>query len=129
MKELQAVKKAWLIGAVVILLIVAGDIAARRAGMGGSDWMLYTVWGAFATAVFITTYLAPRHKLIVGMSHTVTISLLFAFSNWIQSQMGMASDKGFGTIFALIYISSFIPALFATAGGMLLSARKEKETQ
>jgi len=126
MKELRMIKKAWLAGAIVILLIVAGDIAARRAGLGGSEWMLYGVWGAFAAAVFLTTYLAPRHKLIVGMSHTVTISLLFALSNWIQSTMGLASDKGFGTVFALIYISSFIPALVATAAAMLLSAGRDK---
>ena len=124
MKEIQIIKKAWLTGAVVILLIVAGDILARKAGMGGSRWMLYVVWGTFAIAVFLTTYLAPRHKLVVGMSHTVTISLLFALSNWIQAQMGMADDKGFGVIFALIYVTSFIPALIASVMGLILS-RKE----
>ena len=124
MREIQIIKKAWLAGAVVILLVVAGDILARRAGLGGSIWMLYAVWGTFAIAVFLTTYLAPRHKLIVGMSHTVTISLLFALSNWMQSQMGMADNKGFGVIFSLIYVTSFIPALIASAIGLLLSKKE-----
>lgn len=128
MKQIKALKRAWLIGAVIIVLIVAGDILARRAGLGGREWMLYLVWGAFMVAVFVSTYLSPKHKLIVGMSHTLTVSLLFALSNWIQSRMGagvdLGDDKGFGVVFALIYVTSFIPALIASVVGLLLSARK-----
>ena len=87
--------------------------------------------GTLYVAVFLSTYAAPRHKLIVGMSHTLTVSLFFALSNWIQSLMGMGIDmdegKGFGVIFALIYVTSFIPALIAAVVGLILSGKNEKK--
>ncbi len=128
--NIKAIQSAWLKGALLIVIIVMGDIFARKAGVGGSEWLLYFVWGLFMVAVFISTYTAPEHKLIVGMSHTLTISLLFALSNSIQSLLGMGVDiggeKGFGVVFALIYVTSFIPALIAAVAGLLLSVQKEK---
>lgn len=127
--KINDVKSAWIKGALLIVIIVMGDIFARKAGVGGSEWLLYLVWGFFMVAVFVSTYTAPQHKLIVGMSHTLTISLLFALSNWIQSLLGMGVDlggeKGFGVVFALIYVTSFIPALIAAVAGLLLSAKKD----
>lgn len=129
--KIKDIKSAWLKGAILIVIIVVGDIFARKAGLGGSEWLLYLVWGFFMVAVFISTYAAPRHKLIVGMSHTLTISLLFALSNWIQSLLGMGGDlggeKGFGVVFALIYVSSFIPALIASVAGLILSGKKDEK--
>jgi hypothetical protein len=126
-KEIQS---AWFKGALLILFIVVGDIIARKMGLDGSEWLLYLVWGLFMVAVFVSTYMAPRHKLIVGMSHTLTISLFFTLSNWIQSLLGMGVDmggeKGFGVVFALIYVTSFIPALIAALAGLYFSAKKEK---
>ena len=128
--EINELKSAWIKGALLIVIIVVSDIFARKAGVGGSEWLLYLVWGFFMVAVFVSTYTAPRHKLIVGMSHTLTISLLFALSNWIQSLLGMGVDmggeKGFGVVFALIYVTSFIPALIASVIGLLLSANKDE---
>ncbi len=127
MIQINSLKNAWLTGAIIIVLIVAGDILSRKLGFGGADWMLYFVWGAFMLAVFATTFISPSHKLILGMSHTITISLLFALSNWIQSRMGMAvdlgGDNGFGVVFALIYVTSFIPALIASVMGLIFSKR------
>ena len=124
----RKVKKAWLQGAALIVLIVAGDIAARTAGVTDANWLLYLVWGLFMVAVYITTRNAPEHKLVTGMSHTLTISLLFALSNWIQWKLGVGSgigEKGFGIIFSLIYVTSFIPALIAAIAGLLTSVRRE----
>jgi|GEM_PF-3890049 len=126
----KMIQSAWFKGALLIVFIVVGDIIARKMGLGGSEWLLYLVWGFFMVAVFISTNAVPQHKLIVGMSHTLTISLLFALSNWIQSLLGMDVDmggeKGFGVVFALIYVTSFIPALIATVAGLLLSTKKDK---
>ena len=126
----KMIQSAWLKGALLIIFIVIGDIVARKAGVGGSEWLLFLVWGLFMVAVYLSTYTAPQHKLIVGMSHTLTISLLFALSNWIQTLMGMGVDmggeKGFGVVFALIYVTSFIPALIAAVAGLLFSAKKDK---
>jgi hypothetical protein len=131
MEQKGSIQKAWLIGAAIIVLIVAGDIAARRAGLGGEKWMLYAVWSAFMVAVFISTTLSPKHKLVTGMSHTLTISLLFAISNWVQFRTGtsvdLGGDKGFGIVFALIYVTGFIPALIAAGAGLLLSGRKNSD--
>ncbi len=128
--NIKEIQSAWLKGALLIVFIVVCDIIARKMGLGGSEWLLYLVWGLFMVAVFISTYTAPQHKLIIGMSHTLTISLLFALSNWIQSLMGMGVDmggeKGFGVVFALIYVTSFIPALIAAVSGLILSGKKEK---
>ena len=128
--NIKAIQSAWLKGALLIVIIVMCDIVARKAGVGGSEWLLYLVWGLFMVVVFISTYTAPEHKLIVGMSHTLTISLLFALSNWIQSLLGMGVDmgggKGFGVVFALIYVTSFIPALIAAVIGLLLSSKKDE---
>ena len=125
---LKAVQYAWFKGALLIVLIVLGDIIARKMGFGGSEWLLYFVWGLFMVAVYLSTYTTPMHKLIVGMSHTLTISLLFALSNWIQSHLDMGVDlgreKGFGVVFALIYVTSFIPALFASVLGLIISGEK-----
>ncbi len=126
---IKMIQSAWLKGALIIILIVLGDIVARKAGLSGSEWLLYLVWGLFMVAVFISTYTSPAHKLIVGMSQTLTISILFALSNWIQTLMGMGVDmsgeKGFGVVFALIYVTSFIPALIAAVAGLLLSAQEK----
>jgi len=84
MEQKGSIQKAWLIGAAIIVLIVAGDIAARRAGLGGEKWMLYAVWSAFMVAVFISTTLSPKHKLVTGMSHTLTISLYVTGYNSAQ---------------------------------------------
>ena len=127
MSEKSAIRKAWLYGAGLILFIVIGDIALRRCVFGGSEWLRYVVWGLFMAAVFISTYFAPRHKIIVGMFHTLTISALFAFLNWVQSLLGMPVDlggaKGFGVVFSLIYVTSFIPALIASVAGLLFSKK------
>ncbi len=126
----KMIQSAWFKGALLIVFIVVGDIIARKAGVGGSEWLLFLVWGLFMVAVFISTYMAPQHKLIVGMSHTLTISLLFALSNWIQTLLGMGVDmggeKGFGVVFALIYVTSFIPALIAAVAGLFLSTKNDK---
>lgn len=131
MSEKNVIKKAWLYGAGLILFIVIGDIALRTSGFGGSEWLLYVVWGLFMAAVFISTYFAPRHKIIVGMSHTLTVSVLFAFFNWAQSRLGMSVDlegaKGFGVAFSLIYVTSFIPALIASIAGLLFSKKSEEQ--
>lgn len=128
MSEIKGIKRAWLAGAVLVVLIVAGDIAARKAGLGGREWMLYLVWALFMVAVFLSTILAPAHRVIVGMSHTLTISFLFALSSWIGSHTGAPADpgseKGFGVVFALIYVTSFIPALIAAAAALLFSVQK-----
>ena len=130
-ESFKAVRSAWLKGALLIVIIVLIDIIARKMGLSSSTWLLFLVWGLFMVAVFLSTYTAPRHKLIVGMSHTLTISLFFALSNWIQSLMGMGVDmggeKGFGVVFALIYVTSFIPALIAAAAGLLFSAKHDEE--
>jgi|LGVC01.1.fsa_nt_gb hypothetical protein len=126
----KAIQPAWNKGALLIIFIVIGDIVARKAGVAGSEKLLFFVWGLFMVAVFVSTYTAPQHKLIVGMSHTLTISLLFALSNRIQSLYGIGVDiggaKGFGAVFALIYVTSFIPALIAAVAGLIFSARKDK---
>ena len=127
MIRFEGLIKPWVIGVVIILIIVLSDVAIRRAGMGSNSWMLYYVWGMFMVAVFITSYLAPVHKLILGMSHTLTISFLFALSNLIQSNIGMATDMGgkggFGVVFSLIYVTSFIPALIASVIALVVSSR------
>ena len=128
--NIKVIQSAWLKGSLLIVFIVVCDIIARKAGVGGSELLLFLVWALFMVAVFISTFAAPQHKLIVGMSHTLTISLLFALSNWIQSFMGMGVDiggeKGFGVVFALIYVTSFIPALIAAVAGLLFYGKKDK---
>jgi uncharacterized membrane protein len=125
----RATGKAWLIGAGIIVVVVLGDIVMRRAGFGSSEWLLYLVWSLFMAAVYLSTYYAPRYKLIVGMSHTLTISVLFAVSNQIQSWLGMGVDmseeKGFTVVIALIYVTSFIPALIASVAGLLFSKQQD----
>lgn len=126
---ITAVGLAWLRGALLIVIIVIGDGVARKLGFGREVWLLYLVWGLFMAAVFLSTYFAPKHKLIVGMSHTLTISALFAGSNWLQSVLGMpanfSKEQGFFIIVALIYVSSFIPALIAALIGMVASSVKK----
>ncbi len=128
---LKVIQSAWIRGALLIFFIVAVDIITRKMSLGESEWLLYFVWVIFMVAVYISTYTAPRHKLIVGMSHTITISLLFALSNWIQSHLGMGVDlggeKGFGVVFALIYVTSFIPALIASVVGLIISGKNYKK--
>lgn len=131
MSEKGTIRKAWLYGAGLILFIVIADLALRRSGFGGSEWLLYVVWGLFMAAVFVSTCFAPRHKMIVGMSHTLTISALFAFLNWVQSLLGTPVDlggtKGFAVVFSLIYVTSFIPALIASIAGLLFSKKSEEQ--
>ncbi len=66
-EEFQAILSVWIKGALLIILIVAVDIIIRKMGMSGSNMLLYFVWGLFMVAVFISTTLSPRHKLVTGM--------------------------------------------------------------
>jgi hypothetical protein len=128
--EIRIVGKAWLTGAVIILLIVVGDALLRQTDIAIGNWLLYAVWGSFMLAVYLTARFAPRHKLITAMSHTLTISFLFALSNLIRTALGISVDlggeRGFGIVFALVYVTSFIPALIAATVGMIVSGRGEE---
>jgi len=122
--------QAWLRGALLIVLIVSADSFVRYAGYGQKEWLLYLVWGLFMVAVYITTYSAPIYKIITGVSHAVTIAALFTLARALQSfggaGEGIGAEHGYGAVFALLYVSAFIPALIAAAAAFVVSVSKRK---
>ncbi len=128
---MKLVWQAWLRGAFLIVLIVCADLFVRYAGYGQQEWLLYLVWGLFMAAVYITTYTAPAYKIVTGVSHAVTIAALFTLARAIQSIGGVrestGAEHGYGAIFALMYVSAFIPALIAAVAAFILSVSRGRD--
>lgn len=83
--------KAWALGVGFVLVAYAAWFVSLRANRFSEVLALF-LWGAPALAAFVTAYLAPRKKILLGASIALLAATLAGMLNFAYEALGNAVD-------------------------------------
>ena len=123
-----SILKAWLVGAVTMISIILVWFVFLQAGVF-SEAALVLLWISPLLASFMTSYLSPSHKILMGTSMAFLAALLAVASNSMHQFSGTAVDfpglKGGVVFFGLVLISSIVVSIPGSLTGYALSKKSQ----
>ena len=96
--------KAWGLGAVIVCLAYATWFISLWANQF-TEVLAFFLWGAPALAAFVTAYLTPRKKIIMGTSMAFLAASLAGILNFVCEALGRAVDFRGMTILVVIFLA------------------------
>ena len=121
--------KAWSIGAAILIVVFSIWFALLQAKVF-SQSAFVLLWTSPMIAAFVSAYLAPSHKVLLGTSMAIPSALLATTLNSAGQFFGAAVDfpglKGGFILFILVLISA---ALISVPGSVAAYALTKKDRQ
>jgi len=107
----HSIIKAWLIGAGILVAIFAIWFVLLQAKVFSQSFVI-GLWISPMIAAFVSAYLGPSHKILLGTSMAIPSALLAVALNSANQFSGAAVDfpglKGSFILFILVLISAAI---------------------
>lgn len=108
--------KAWGLGAVIVCLAYATWFISLWANQF-IEALAFFLWGAPALAAFVTAYLTPRRKILMGTSMALLAASLTGILNFVYEALGRAVDfPGIRGMTILVVISFVFNGVLCIAG-------------
>ena len=121
--------KAWSIGASILIAVFTIWFVLLQAKVF-SQSVVFLLWISPMIAAFVSAYLSPSHKILLGTSMAVPSALLAVALNSADQFLGSAVDfpglKGGFILFILVLISA---ALISVPGSVAAYALTKKDRQ
>ncbi len=122
--------KAWLIGTGIITIAYAAWFIILQASQY-SEVLIILLWLSPLVAALVSTYLAPRRKVLLGMSMVISTAVLAVTFNLVYQWLGNAVDfpgmQGGLILFTTTLVYSCILCGLGSMGGLLLSKKFQKK--
>jgi hypothetical protein len=118
--------KAWSMGAgILILVYVAWFISLQSSQY--SEALVFLLWSSPLVAAFVSAYLAPRKKILLGMSMVLPTTTLAVTLNFVYQWLGNAVDfpgaRGGLILFTTTLVYSGILCALGSMGGVVLAKK------
>ena len=124
--------KAWGLGAVIVCLAYATWFISLWANQF-TEVLAFFLWGAPALAAFVTAYLTPRRKILMGTSMAFLAAILAGILNFVYEALGRAVDfSGIRGMTILVVIFLAFNGMLCIAGatcGYFLTRKSTSENQ
>lgn len=104
----------------IILLVNHGMWFIALQIKKSSEILMLLFWGLPAIAAFLTAYLAPDRKIILGISMALWSAILSGILNIVYESLGNAVDfSGVSGMLIVIFYSLVSNGIFCTLGATL----------
>jgi hypothetical protein len=107
----HSIIKAWLTGAGILVVVFAVWFVLLQANVFSQSFVI-VLWVSPMIAAFVSAYLGPSHKILLGTSMAIPSALLAVALNSANQISGTAVDfpglKGGFILFILVLISAAI---------------------
>lgn len=114
----RPVLRAWLVGVAVLIVANGGWFVSLHAHKF-SETLVWLLWVSPLIAAFVSAYLSPRKKILLGVSLAIPAATLIVVLNTIYELLGNAVDfpgvRG-GTILFVVTLGYSV-VLCALGGG------------
>ena len=118
--------KAWSVGTgILVLVYVAWFIALQSSQY--SEVLVLLLWTSPLIAALVSAYLAPRKKILLGMSMVVPTTVLSVTLNFVYQWLGNTVDlpgvRGALILFTTTLVYSGILCWLGSMGGVMLASK------
>ena len=124
--------RAWLTGAGIVALVYGAWFIALQASQY-SEVLVFLLWLSPLVAALVTAYLAPRRKIMMGMSMVLPTVVLAVTLNFVYQWLGNAVDfpgaRGGLLLFATTLVYSAILCGLGSIGGLVLAKKFQAEVK
>ena len=121
-----SVFRAWFTGAGILVLVYAAWFIALQASQY-SEALVVLLWLSPLVAALVTAYLAPRRKVMMGMSMVLPTTVLAVTLNFVYQWLGNAVDfpgaRGGLILFSSTLVYSAILCGLGSIGGLVLAKK------
>lgn len=118
--------KAWALGGGIVLIAYLAWFVSLRANKFSEVLVLF-LWGAPAVAAFVTAYLAPRRKVLLGASIALLAAILAGILNFAYEALGGAVDfpgvRGGAILVAIALVFNGVLCTVGAASGYFLTRK------
>jgi len=96
-----------------------------------SEVLVFLLWSSPLVAALVTAYLAPRKKILLGMSMVLPTMILAVTLNFVYQWLGNAVDftgaRGSVILFTTTLVYSGILCVLGSMGGVVLAKKFQKK--
>ena len=127
--------KAWIAGAGIVVILYVTWFVVLQASQY-SEVLVFLLWLSPLAAAFVSAYLAPRKKILLGMLMVLPTTISAVTLNFVYQWLGNAVDfpglRGALILFTTTLVYSGILCVLGSAGGIVLAKKfrgRVKRTQ
>lgn len=122
--------RAWSAGAGIIILVYTAWFIALQAAQY-SEALVVLLWLSPLAAALVTSYLAPRKKILLGISMVLPATILAVALNSVYQWLGNAVDfpgvQGGLILFTTTFVYGGILCGLGSIGGVVLAKKLGKK--
>ena len=122
--------KAWMLGAGVLLIAHGMWFVALQANIFSQPLVLL-LWISPIVAAFVSAYIAPRKKILLGSSMAIFATILVAGLNFFYQALGHAvdfpGDRGALTLVTVMFGWNLILAVLGSTTAYFLTTSRSRQ--